>query len=296
MHWNTEQVLWALVLAAHLVLLIVLLGRDRIQRFPWFTAAITLSAVSLLADHLLNGKLTSLVFYWQSFSAMTLQSIFGIFVLIELARVIFASGRKGLVLKSNGWFGWGLLLVAAAAGAVWAWGPWPTLVQLNAQPSIRGILLMQLAAVKSQLFVALLTVEVALLISLFARRFGFGWRSHARQIALGLSTNALCLVLLQVITDIIKRNLHFTTRQEMAAGIQRLEHLFTNMDNARFVLWILVLLWWIYWLWQDEPGANPALRPAALSVPIATGPLPATSTAETATEEMDEDGDPEFRD
>ncbi len=34
MHWNIEQIIWALVLAAHLVLLVVLLGRDqRASRF-----------------------------------------------------------------------------------------------------------------------------------------------------------------------------------------------------------------------------------------------------------------------
>jgi len=54
-------------LAGHLVLLVVLMGRDRASRFPWFTTAIAFSAISLLADHLLNGKLSSLAFYWQSF-------------------------------------------------------------------------------------------------------------------------------------------------------------------------------------------------------------------------------------
>ncbi len=291
MHWNTEQILWALVLAAHLVLLIVLLGRDRMQRYPWFTTAIALAAVSLLADHLLNGKLTSLVFYWQSFSAMVLAALLGILVLRELARRVFASGQQRLVLKPNGWLGWGLLAVAAAAGIVWAWGPWPSMAQINAQPTVRSILLMQLVAAKSQLFVALLTVEVALLLSLFGRRFGFGWRSHPRQIALGLSTNALCLLILQVITDVIKRNLHFTNRQDMAVTIKRLEHLFSELDNARFALWVLVLLWWIYWLWRDEPGTPMAPMPAEVLHPTGLDhPLQAAATPK------EEDGDPNFRD
>ena len=41
MHFNfaftAVQVLWTLTFAAHLVLLVVLLGRDRTRRFPWFT-------------------------------------------------------------------------------------------------------------------------------------------------------------------------------------------------------------------------------------------------------------------
>ena len=46
MHFNfdfsTAQVLWTLTFAALLVLLVVLLGRDRAQRFPWFTASIAM--------------------------------------------------------------------------------------------------------------------------------------------------------------------------------------------------------------------------------------------------------------
>ena len=41
MHFNfgftTIQVLWTLTFAALLVLLVVLLGRDRARRYPWFT-------------------------------------------------------------------------------------------------------------------------------------------------------------------------------------------------------------------------------------------------------------------
>ena len=37
-HFTTVQVLWTLTFASLLVLLVVLLGRDRMRRFPWFTA------------------------------------------------------------------------------------------------------------------------------------------------------------------------------------------------------------------------------------------------------------------
>src|ERR1700679_617163 len=99
MHLTVEQIVWALVLTGHLVLLVVLLGRDRISRFPWFTAAITVSTVHLIADHLLHGKLTSLAFYWQTYSAILLESILGILVLVELTRRVFSSGKAGLILK-----------------------------------------------------------------------------------------------------------------------------------------------------------------------------------------------------
>ena len=46
MHFNFDfsatQILWTLTFAALLVLLVVLLGRDRARRFPWFTASIVM--------------------------------------------------------------------------------------------------------------------------------------------------------------------------------------------------------------------------------------------------------------
>ena len=56
-HFTQIQVLWTLTFAALMVLLIVLLGRERIRRFPWFTASIVVLALRLLTSRLLFGKL-----------------------------------------------------------------------------------------------------------------------------------------------------------------------------------------------------------------------------------------------
>jgi len=158
MHWNVVEIFWALILAAHLVLLIVLLGRDRVSRFPWFTAAIGLSAVRLLADHLLHGKLTTIAFYWQTYTAMALSAILGILVLVELTRQVFSSGKGGKRLKANGWLGWSFITVAVSVAAVWAWGPWPVWNALKAEPAQLPLLITVLTGMKGELFVGLLTV------------------------------------------------------------------------------------------------------------------------------------------
>ena len=277
MHWNVEQILWAVVLAAHLVLLIVLLGRDRSSRFPWFTAVTALSTVHLIADHLLHGKLTSLAFYWQTYTAILLEAILGIFVLIEISRKVFSSGKSGLILKSKGWLGGTLITVSIAIGAVWLWGPWPAWKALNAEPKQLPLLLVVLSAMKGQLFLAILTVEVALLLRIFGKRFGSGWKSHAQQIALGLSTYALGFLAVQATTDIIKHTVHLTNREQY----EHIVHLFANLDNARFALWFLVLVWWIIWLWRDEPGGvAPAL--ATAETPILVSPDLETAATDTS--------------
>lgn len=262
MHFNIEQVLWALVLAAHLLLLIVLMGRERAARFRWFTAWIGLAAVSLVANHMLHGKLTTIAFYWQTYSALAIESILGIMVLVELARLIFSSGRSGLIVKANGWIGWTMVTVAIAAAGVWAWGPWPTKAALQAEKDQLPLLIVILIGMKGQLLVSILMVEATLLFRTFGSRFGSGWRSHAQQIALGLSTNALAFLAVQGITDAISHTAHPKSRPEY----DHLVHLVTNLENARTVVWFLALVWWIVWLWRDEPGSPEQLAGAAVAV------------------------------
>jgi hypothetical protein len=288
MHLNTEQILWALVLAAHLILLIVLLGRELIRRFPWFTAAITLSSVQLIADHLLHGKLTSLAFYWQSYTATLLADILGILVLIELLRHVFYNckcepGRKAnIILNSKGWLGWTLVTASIAAGAVWQWGPWPAWTALNADPKQLPILLVVLSAMKGQLFLAILTVEVGLLMRIFGKRFGSGWKSPDQQIMLGLSTYALGFLAVQVTTDIIKRTVHLTSRDQY----EHIVRLFANLDNSRFALWFLVIVWWTVWLWRITPPGS-ASQLAAEESPVLAGPPSLKAEPETTHPEPD---------
>jgi hypothetical protein len=273
MHWNLEQILWALVLAAHLVLLIVLLGRDRTYRFPWFTAAIALSAVRLIADHLLHGKLTTVVFYWQTYVGMALDAILGIMVLVELARHVFSSGKAGLLLNRRGWIGWSLVIVIAAGLVLWVWGrPWPSMTSMRAQPQEFPLLLTIIFALKAMLFTTLMTAGVGLLLRIFGRRFGFGWKTHEQQIALGLSTNAMAIVAVQAIEDMIRHNIHYATRTEGQQLVQHLGRVFTNLENARVSLWFVVLVWWIVWLWRDEPDST--AEAAQVETPVLTGPPP----------------------
>lgn len=269
MHWNIQLILWAMVLAAHLVLLIVLLGRERIRRFPWFTASIALSAVRLIADHLLHGKLTTVAFYWQSYSGSILQAIVGVLVLVELCRHVFSSGWAGKVLKGKGWVG-GILVtvpIAFAVAALWDMGiSWAV---MKSDPAHLPLYIDLYVALKGQIFIAVLTVEVGLLLQLLGRRFGARWRSHDRQIALGLSTVSLALLAVQATTDIVKHNLHLTSRDQY----EHIVRLFENLDNGRFAVWLLALIWWIIWLWKDEPGAQFTAQTVEVLAPVGPGPL-----------------------
>jgi len=200
-------------------------------------------------------------------------------VLVELARRVFSNCKSGLILNSKGWLGWTLVTVCIAVGAVWLWGPWPTWKALSQEPKQLPLLLVVLAAMKGQLFLALLTFEVGLLLRIFGKRFGSGWKSHAQQIMLGLSTYALGFLAVQATTDIIKHTVHLTSREQY----EHIVRLFSNLDNGRFALWFLVLVWWIVWLWRDD-ASEPAA--ALVEAPVlAGGPMPPEAQVESSLDE-----------
>ena len=98
--------------------------------------------------------------------------------------------------------------------------------------------------------VGLLTVEVGLMVVLFGRRFKAGWRSHTQQIAIGLSTAAMA----QLTVDRAWQTILMRAMPHTEAEFERIMGLREKLFNANSVVYIAVLVWWIVWLWMDEPG------------------------------------------
>lgn len=228
-----------------MVLLVVLMGRDRMRRYPWFTAAIVLSAVQLMAEVLLVGRMAMIPLQEILITLADVAVIANLLVLVEVARRAFAGAQRSQWLVNTA----GLLVVAGAILAFW--GPWPTKKDLVWDTLIARLHLMQFAAQKGNLLVALLTIELGLLVIIFGRRFKAGWRSHSQMIVIGLSTVAVAFMSAQAVTQSIIRTAHPQTRPDL----DRILALINNLWNANKVVSIAVFLWWVVWLWLDEPGA-----------------------------------------
>lgn len=243
-HFSGTQVLWTLNFAAELVLLVVLLGRDRVRRFPWFTTSIVLIALRLLAEKLLADRTAPLLFQEIILVMSDLAVIVGLLVLVEVARRAFAGAKRSMWIVNTT----GLLLMAG--GVVWALGSWPALEDLAWTSLLGKLKLMQLLAVKGEMMVSLLTMQLGLLVLLFGRKFNAGWRSHTQQIVIGLSTMAITLLTLQQTILTIIKSSHPHTQEEY----QRLVAFLSKLSNATSLVYVAVLVWWIVWLWLDEPG------------------------------------------
>jgi hypothetical protein len=238
-------------------LLVVLMGRDRARRFPWFTAGIALTALRLMAEILLAGRMATVPLQETLLTLADLTAVVGLLVLVELARRAFAGLKRSL------WIVNAVGLLVVAGGVLAVWGPWPARSDLALDTLLGKLRLMQLLAQKGELLVALLTVGLGLLVVLFGRRFKACWRSHAQMIAIGLSTVAIALLTLQATVQSIIQSAHPHTQQEY----ERIVGLVTNLVNANKLVYVCALIWWIAWLWLDEPGAATTAPELAASVP-----------------------------
>ena len=182
--WTAIQIIWTLTFAALLVLLVVLLGRDRARRYPWFTASIVLATLNMLGKRLLHGRMPQLTLAEIFITMADVVVVVGLLVVVEMARHAFSGANRSIWIVNS----LGTLMVAVLV--LIFWGPWPVWKTVHANSQVAVLELMQLAAQKCELLVSVLTVELGLLVVPFGRRFKAGWRSHTQQIVIGLSTAA----------------------------------------------------------------------------------------------------------
>jgi hypothetical protein len=269
--FNSVEVLWTLTFASQLVLLVVLLGRERLQRFPWFTISIVIIALRVLIARVLYSRMPPLTFNAILITLADMGVAAGLMVLLELSWKAF--GR----VKRTAWIVSVLVMLAVGAAVLKFWGPWPAWKTLTANSRLAALLFMQLLAQKGELLVSVLTIELGLVMILFGRRHGAGWRSHVQRILIGLSTAAIAQLAVQGIWEIVAAHTRPTSQLEY----ERVLGLRDKISNANSAVYVAVLIWWIVCLWMDEPGAK---KPAAVEAAPEPEPaeLPAGDAAPVA--------------
>ncbi len=237
------DVLWTLTFAAHLVLLVVLMGRDRVRKFPWFTASICLVALRLLTSKMLFGRLPQMTMATIFIIMAGVGAFLSLMVVLELARHAFKRvGRTRWLLGALG-------AIAVGAAVLTFWGAWPPWKTFAASPPLQ---LGQLLAQKGMLLADIENIVVGLLIVLLGRRTGAGFKSKVQQVAIGLMTASFCQLGMQVIWERIAKTAVAHSREEYVHILGLRDRLF-NTNNA---VYIAVLLWWIVCLWIDEKKSD----------------------------------------
>jgi hypothetical protein len=243
---STDQVLWTLTFAALLVLLVVLLGRDRARRFPLFMAGIAVMTLRLLVTRILFNRIKPVVFSGILLTLADLGALAALLIIVEMARTAFAKASRSAAIGVT----FAALAVSGTALAVW--GPWPSWATLKVSSTLATMRRMQLAAEKGDLLAGMLAIELALLVVFFGRRFHAGWRSHVQRVVLGLAVAAAAQLTVRGVWQSItlKAVIHSRTQYD---------HLMTLRDrmySANDTVYLGVLIWWIVCLWFDEPASR----------------------------------------
>jgi hypothetical protein len=252
-HFSTVEILWTLTFAALLVLLVVLLGRDRARRFPWFTVSIVLAALRMLASRLLFGKMAPLTSSEIFLTLADVEVIVSLAVVVELARRALARASR------TAWIAGSFVFLAIAVTVLVLWGPWPAWQTVGARSALAHLRFMQLIAQKGDLLNDVLIIELSLLLAFVGRRFKAGWRTHTQQIVLGLSTGALAQLVVRIAWQKIANGPPPRNQEEYL----RITGLQDKLFNANSVVYFVVIVWWIVCLWINEPGPKTAAGPAA---------------------------------
>ncbi|MGA3129268.1 MAG: hypothetical protein ABSD59_00600 [Terracidiphilus sp.] len=250
MHFNfdfsTAQVLWTLTFAALLVLLVVLLGRDRVRRFPWFTTSMALTALRMLAGRLLFHRMAPTVLEVIFLVLADLASIVSLLVVVEIARQAFAgAGRREWIVAT--------LALLVVGGVVLAmWGAWPSFKTLFASSELSAMRVMELFAQKTDLLSDVLIIQLGLLVVIFGRYFKAGWHSHTQQLAIGLAMASIA----QLTIRGTLQNIAMHTVIHSQNDYKRVMGVMNSLNNADSIIFLVALVWWIVCLWIDEPGSK----------------------------------------
>lgn len=243
------DILWTFTFAGYLVLLVVLMGRDRIARYPWFTTSIVLMALRILTIRLLVRRLPELTLDAIVLVMGDLVALAALFVVVEIARRAFGRVRRPT------WIAGALAMIAFGAVVLKFWGPWPAWSTMTANSTIGRLRLLQLIAQKTTLLADVETIAIGLLVVLLGSHFKAGWRSHTQRIAIGLSTASISQLAIQGIWQSVVTSaranpkvLQSVTEQQRVIGLGE------KLSNTNSTIYIAILIWWIVCLWMDEPG------------------------------------------
>ena len=250
MHFNfgfsTAQALWTLTFAALLVLLVVLLGRDRVRRFPWFTTSMALTALRMLAGRLLFHRMAPLVLEVIFLVLADLASIVSLLLVVEIARRAFAgAGRRE-------WISATLTLLVVGGVVLALWGPWPSFKTLFASSDLSTLRVMELFAQKTDLLSDVLIIQLGLLVVFLGRHFKAGWHSHTQQIAIGLAMASVAQLTIRGTLQSVAVHTVIHSQDDY----KRVMGLMNSLNNADSIIFLVVLVWWIVCLWINEPGTE----------------------------------------
>lgn len=220
---NLDKVLWAAGFLGHAALLLILVLRQRVRSYPFFSAYIFFQIVStavLFADYRLLGARAYATLYW---SGALLDFCLLSAVLVEVALHLLRPARRWIPdsLRAMTW----LSALGIALALVLTFWVHPLHVHSPKEWQLRA-----------NLFTSIVTCELFTVILLTSQRFGVYWRSHLMGLGAGLTVWALMCFAVEGMHAYWGSTAHFEA-----------------LENARKFAYLSTLVFWIVTFWRAEP-------------------------------------------
>ncbi len=216
---------WVAGLAAHIVLLFVLLNRHRAGMFPAFTTLIAVNILNSLVLYQVAVHGSKHAYFVAYFAFAILDLVLQLSVTYELARHVFCpTGTWARDIRNGFLF---LALGSVAIALALACLPSPP------EKTILGMLLD-----RGNLFSSALQCELLVGMIAFSSTAGLPWNTHVARIAQGLGFFSLVELLVEAGHNILVRN---TTA-------------YADMTYLRMSTYLLCVSYWIVMLWLPAPA------------------------------------------
>jgi hypothetical protein len=221
-----DLLFWAVGFVGHVILLLVLLTRQRARAFPIFTTLIGLDIVRTIALALIQQHGTRAGYFYTYWSLAILDVALQLGVVYEMTSRIFRPLGEWAGDVRRGLMGWIIGSVAVATGLSWL-----------ATPPTR--LWMQTVMIKGNIFSAALLSELFLGMIALSVTAGLPWKTHVARISQGLGIYSVFTVALEA------GRTYF--------GLRTNSQIYDDLSHVRMGVYLLCVTYWIIMLWRDAP-------------------------------------------
>ena len=227
-----ENLIWASSFASNLVLLLVLIIKERWRRFPFFTAWIVfqvLLTITLFVLYRLGENALYSEVYW---STGAIDFLLQLCIIVEMSRIvlrpagiwIYSTRKRFILLAVSG------TLFAIAATFI---------LHPEAHTSV------EVWEMRADLFTSLMFIEVFLAMMGTANKLGLRWSTHVMKLGQGLLAWATVGVVVDALHTLLGRYRWFSA-----------------LDDVRSIVWVVAATYWIFGFWKPERESKAPLNKA----------------------------------
>lgn len=226
---GVDLLYWVAGFLGHLVLLIVLSARQRVQEFPIFTTWIVSNLLRTLALVAVSHYGSKAGYYYSYWSLAVLDTLMQFAIVYEMYFKVFRPLGVWApdVRKAFLW------LLSSSLGIAVAF-------TVLATPHTR--LWIQAVMIKGNLFSSVSMTELFVGMMALSVKVGLPWKAHVGRISQGLGAYSLFGVVLEA------GNSYF--------GLDRDIHAYQVLSRLRMTVYLCCLVFWIVMLWKNAPQSR----------------------------------------